>query len=302
MENFDDTFLSRWIAGEASPEEVAAFERHPDFKKYEQIKQASDALSFSEFDEDNAFHQLKTKLKPSKEKSIPLYTWVASIAACAVFALGFWFFNSQSSTYTSSIAQQNQVSLPDGSIMILNASAEAKVDTKNWNKERKVFLNGEAFFKVKKGSQFTVSTNLGNVQVLGTQFTVNTVNDELFTVKCFEGKVQVVSASNKVLLTKGMAFQNHKNSVEEWNFHGKEPNWLTAKETNLHKVQVEQVITLLKRQYNLTIQQQELLNKEQLFTGTFSNTNLDKALYSVFGVLGVNYTLISENEIRILEE
>lgn len=302
MENFDDTFLARWIAGEASPEEVAAFKSHPDYKKYIQIKQASDALSFSEFNEDVAFEQLKTKLTTSKTKIIPLYAWIASIAACAVIAVGFLFFNNQSTTYVSQIAQQNQVSLPDDSTMILNASAEAKINTKSWNENREVFLKGEAFFKVKKGSKFTVKTDLGNIEVLGTQFTVNTINKDLITVKCFEGKVKVVSDKGEVFLTKGMAFQYHKNRVEEWLFEGTSPNWLTTKETSLYKVPVSQVITLLKRQYNLKIQQQERIDKELLFTGNFSNTNLKKALYSVFGTLGVNYELIAKDEIRILFE
>lgn len=302
MENFDDTFLARWIAGEATPEEEATFKSHPDYNKYQHIQKASDALSFTTFNEDKGFEQLKTKLATSKTKIIPLYSWVASIAACAVIAVGFLFFNSQSTTYSSAIAQQNQVSLPDGSMMILNASAEAKINTKTWNQNREVFLNGEAFFKVKKGSKFTVKTDLGSIEVLGTEFTVNTVNKDLITVKCFEGKVKVVSDAGEALLTKGMAFQYHKNRMEEWLFEAISPNWLTAKETSLHKVPVAQVITLLKRQYNLKIQQQERIDKELLFTGNFSNTDLNKALYSVFVTLGVNYELIAKDEIRILSE
>ena len=302
MENFDDTFLARWIAGETSPDEDSAFKSHPDFKKYEQIKLASDALSFTEFNEDIAFEHLKTKLKTPKTKIIPLYTWIASIAACAVIAIGFFFFNSQNTTYTSTIAQQNQVNLPDGSIMILNASAEAKINTKSWNENRVVFLEGEAFFKVKKGVKFTVKTDLGSVEVLGTQFTVNTVNKDLITVKCFEGKVKVISSSGEALLTKGMAYQDHNNTVEEWGFTGLTPNWLSSKETSLHKVPVAEVITLLKRQYTLTIHEQERIDNSLLFTGNFSNTDLAKALYSVFGTLGVSYELITKNEIRILSE
>lgn len=301
MENFDDTFLARWIAGEASPEEVAAFKKHPDYKKYEHIQEASNALSFIEFNEEEAFNELKIKLSKTT-KIRPLYTWIASIAACAVVTIGFLFFSNQSKVYKSTIAQQTSVELPDGSKMVLNASAEAEVDIKNWNINRNVFLKGEAFFKVKKGSAFTVNTSLGSVQVLGTQFSVNTVSDQLIIVKCFEGKVKVISTTGEALLTKGMAFQDHKSGIEKWTFNENSPNWITAKETTLYKVPVKQVIMLLKRQYDLSIQQQELLNKEKLFTGTFSNTNLEKALYSVFGVLGVNYTLISENEIRILEE
>jgi len=72
--------------------------------------------------------------------------------------------------------------------------------------------------------------------------------------------------------------------------------------TTLHKVPVNQVVKLLKRQYDLKIQQQELIDNDLVFTGSFNNSDLEKALYSVFSVLDVNYSLISENEIRILVE
>ena len=68
MKKFNDSFLARWIVGEASAEEVNAFKSHADYKKYEKIRQASDALSFTEFDGDKALEQLKASLKKEKSK------------------------------------------------------------------------------------------------------------------------------------------------------------------------------------------------------------------------------------------
>lgn len=302
MENFNDTFLARWIIGEVSSEEELAFKNHPDYAKYKLIKESSETLTFTEFDENESFEALKTKLTTKKTKTNSLYKWIGSIAASAVIAVSFLIFKSQKTIYSSEIAQQNEVTLPDGSTMLLNALSTAKVATKSWNDNRTVFLEGEAFFKVKKGAKFTVKTNLGTIEVLGTEFSVNTVQKDLITVKCFEGKVKVTGTDGNALLTKGMAFQEHNKTIEEWSFEKASPDWLISKETNLHKVSVKQVITLLKRQYNLKIQQQEFIDTTLLFTGNFTNTNLKKALYSVFGTLGINYELISENEIRILLE
>jgi len=305
MKNFNDTFLARWIAGEASAEEIVAFKDHPDYEKYLKIKDVSKNLSFSNFDEDKSFSSLKTRLdkKPKKTKVVSLYSWVAGIAACAAIIVGFLFFTQSTSTvYSSPIAQNSTVNLPDGSIMVLNATAEATVDTEKWEDNREVLLKGEAFFKVKKGSKFTVNTSLGNIEVLGTEFTVNTIDDDLLTVKCFEGKVKVISKGNETFLTKGMGYQLNDTNVDSWNFENKSPSWFINNKTILHKTPVKQVVTLIKRQFNLKITDEHLINKNLIFTGSFNNTDLEKALYSVFSVLEVNYSLISENEIRILVE
>lgn len=301
MIDIEEPFLAKWITGDISAEEEARFKRHPDYKKYQKIKQASNNLAFEEYKIDKAFNELENKINNKKSKVIPLYTWIASVAACAVLLIGFIYFN-KSTTYKNNIAQSSNVTLPDGSIMVLNALSSAKVDVENWNKNRSVSLKGEAFFKVKKGSTFTVNTNLGNIKVLGTQFSVNTVANQLITVKCFEGKVRVETKNGKALLTKGMAFQDNNSSLDNWFFTDLKPNWLLKKETTLYKMPISKVLVLLKRQYNIKIQNQELLEIDKLFTGSFTNENLEKALYSVFGVLGVNYELISENEIRILSE
>jgi len=301
MKDFNDTFLARWMTGEASLEEISAFKKHRDYNKYQQIKEASESLSFVDFNEEIAFNRLKTKIA-QKTKNTVIYKWAASIAVCAVITISFTFLNNDITTYSSKIAKQKEFSLPDGSIVVLNASAEAKINKESWKENRTVFLEGEAFFKVKKGAKFTVKTKLGSVEVLGTEFTVNSLNKDLMTVKCFEGKVKVISSEGIALLAKGNAFQEHNKVIEKWRFENEAPNWLSSKETSLYKVSITEVITLLKRQYDLNIEQQEFIDTTLLFTGSFTNNDLEKALYSVFGTLNVNYKLVNKNEVRILSE
>ncbi|WP_025742520.1 FecR family protein [Aquimarina pacifica] len=304
MENFDDNFLARWISGDVSEEELSSFKKHPDYKKWLAIQQASNQISFSEFNANTSFEELKATIgaKNSKKKSTLLYKWLSGVAACAAIIIGILFLYNQDTTYKNSIAEQQMVVLPDGSEMLLNALSTAKVNIKEWETRRELFLDGEAYFKVKKGSTFSVHTSLGKVQVLGTQFSVNTVDNVVLTIKCYEGKVSVLSEGENRILTSGMAFQKQENEIQEWNFEKLKPTWVIDEETSLYKVPAAQVITLLKRQYQLKIKGQELVNERLLFTGSFSNSDLKQALYSVFGTLGVEYELISENEIRILSE
>jgi len=50
-------------------------------------------------------------------------------------------------------------------------------------------LFGKAYFDVDKGKTFTVKTDLGTVQVLGTRFDVES-RDSIFKVVCYEGSVK----------------------------------------------------------------------------------------------------------------
>jgi Fe2+-dicitrate sensor, membrane component len=64
----------------------------------------------------------------------------------------------------------------------LNSSSQLSYSKNKWDSKREVTLNGEAFFKVSKGSTFDVITLNGKVSVLGTQFNVKQ-RENYFEVK-----------------------------------------------------------------------------------------------------------------------
>jgi len=57
--------------------------------------------------------------------------------------------------------------------VVLNSKSTISFNKTDWKNNRQLTLDGEAYFKVEKGSTFTVNTNNGSVTVLGTQFNVN---------------------------------------------------------------------------------------------------------------------------------
>jgi transmembrane sensor len=94
--------------------------------------------------------------------------------------------------------QRKQLTLPDGSVVTLNANTKIKVSD-NWSDDntREVWLDGEAFFEVVKkpntgAAKFIVHTPQLNVEVLGTAF----------NVKARRGATEVVLQSGKVRLNK----------------------------------------------------------------------------------------------------
>jgi ferric-dicitrate binding protein FerR (iron transport regulator) len=96
--------------------------------------------------------------------------------------------------------KQYQIRLADGTLIWLNAATKLAypIDLLVGN-ERKVILDGEAYFEVAKDQNrpFFVKTNTQEVKVLGTHFNVNAYVDEP-TVKTtlIEGRVQVNGTNN----------------------------------------------------------------------------------------------------------
>ncbi len=95
---------------------------------------------------------------------------------------------------------QYQVILSDGTHVWLNAASTLKYPTKFTGNQRRVELNGEAYFEVTHDAQspFQVISKNQTVTVLGTHFNVNSYEDEAFVkTTLLEGSVKVVEAQNK---------------------------------------------------------------------------------------------------------
>ena len=118
---------------------------------------------------------------------------LAMAAAIAlVLAVTFvipYFLQDSMVEHRTAFGQFEQIQLPDGSKVVLNANSILKYEAAT---PRKVWLEGEAFFEVTKKPRtqenFQVQTNDLTVKVLGTTFNVNSRNAQ---TKVFleEGKV-----------------------------------------------------------------------------------------------------------------
>ena len=144
---------------------------------------------------DDLAANMKThKVIQFKSKSFP---WKIGIAAVLVVSLSLGIFMR---TYTTSIntvsAQHATTKLPDGSNIHLNAESEISYHPYWWWANRKVKMNGEAFFQVEKGKTFSVISTAGAIEVLGTTFNVYS-RGENYEVACISGKVKVKANTSK---------------------------------------------------------------------------------------------------------
>lgn len=88
------------------------------------------------------------------------------------------------------------ITLSDGTLVILNAASCLRFPFHFASTTRDVYLSGEAYFKVAKDKlhPFIVHTPLTKIQVVGTEFNVNSYNRGTVATSLIEGKVLTEAA------------------------------------------------------------------------------------------------------------
>ena len=205
--------------------------------------------------------------------------------ASIVLLISVFSFLNRSTTYSTSNGEQLVIVLPDASEVTLNPNSKLSFKKRNWDTNRNLQFNGEAYFKVEKGSTFEVVTTLGTVNVLGTQFNVNT-KESIFIVKCFEGKVRVNTATHGRILVKGQAFKQFTDATAEDFIATQEKLTWTKGETAFNNASLSKVIKAIEEQYGITIDASKI-NSNQKITGSYTNSNLEVALQTVFVTLKI---------------
>lgn len=274
----DDKMLAKWLNNELDEKELKAFMATPEYATYNRIMEYSAQLTVPETDMDALYARIEAnKNRPVKVRT--LSPWIGRIAAMLILMLGVTYFLYTTKT-TSELAlagQRTEFLLPDNSSVTLNSGSEVDYKAWNWKNNRKLQLDGEAYFKVAKGQTFDVVTAMGTVTVVGTQFNVK-ARDNRFDVTCFEGKVRVTSNGNTILLTPGMsvAFDNGK-QLNLPSDENTQPGWITY-EVNYQQERLDRILNEMERQYRIDIELTDKQKAAELHVGGVPMNNLNDAL------------------------
>ncbi|SNZ01627.1 FecR family protein [Flagellimonas pacifica] len=299
-----ENYLAKWLSGELSEQELAEFKKSAEYASYQKIIEASSSLKAPEFDVDQALSRLKEERTGNAPKVVALNPFKKFLRVAAVVALlitgSYFYVNSLDESISTQFAERSEVILPDNSEIILNAGSKVSYSEKNWDKKRNITLKGEAFFKVAKGKKFTVSTTHGTVAVLGTQFNVEN-REGFFEVTCFEGLVSVIFNGNETKLPAGASFLAINGEVMASSApNTTQPSWVDN-ESSFERIPLGYVLGELERQYNIVVNT-ENVDKNLLFTGTFSNTDLKMALKSISTPSRMNYKIEGDNVLFYAEK
>jgi transmembrane sensor len=284
-----EILISKWLNNDLNDQELEAFKMLED---YDDLVKLNNGLQAFKVDDYNTTTELDRVLKTIKtNKKQPIHWFKPFVRVAAILAICFslyYYTTTIDTTITTDVAQKTIVDLPDNSVVNLNAKSFLAFNKNSWKKEREVELEGEAFFKVAKGASFQVKTKTGIVTVYGTQFNVKQ-RENYFEVICYEGLVGVTYNSEETKLKPGDSFLiiNGKIIAKEKE-NSTTPSWVNN-ESTFKSLPYKQVISEFERQYqvNLTLIN---IDSSQLFTGSFTHTNLDLALKSITLPLHVTYS------------
>ena len=292
-----ENYLAKWLNNDLSEEELAVFKKSAEYASYEKLMKVSGTLEAPDFDTDKAFTDFKNNHLQKGVKVIKMNPmrklWRVAAAAAVILGASYFYISTLDESVSTQYAERSEVRLPDNSEIILNADSRITYSEKNWDKERSISLQGEAFFKVAKGQKFTVATNDGLVTVLGTQFNVEN-RKGFFEVSCYEGLVSVLFNGKESKLPAGNSFVAINGSVLKTESPANTtPSWM-SNESTFKSIPLNYVLDEFERQYNIEVKTQNV-NLEQLFTGSFSNTNINLALQSISTPSQIKYELEGNN-------
>jgi len=186
------------------------------------------------FDAQQAWHKLDLALRHGKDETVPApqpkirFMVRVLLAACLtgiLFLAGWMFLKKDTGLLHLEANANKQLTLPDGSMVMLREGASISFPKKFNKKERAVILRGDAYFDVQpdKDRPFRVQTLRANLEVIGTSFLVNS-NQQYDRLVVTIGKVafinreataerHIVSASEAAVLDKsGFNMQEVKDS------------------------------------------------------------------------------------------
>lgn len=222
--------------------------------------------------------------------------WISAAAVIVLLAAGIsiWKWTPGKPIIESAYGQLSNNQLPDGSTMILNANSTVTL-SKGWEegKDREVWLQGEAFFKVTrtaKKSRFIVHTGNLDVIVTGTQFNVMN-RDNRTSVLLTEGSVTIRTADGKELAMKpGDYVEMEERRIERK--EGNEDKVLAWKDNKLafDNTGLPEVARIINHHYGVKITLADEMVAGKSLTGIMPNNDLDDLLEAIGIALDIRIT------------
>ena len=296
-----EDLIKKWLDNELNSQELEAFKMLEDYEALVKLSNSTKRFKATEFNTQAELNNVLNTIKPTVQHSNNWLKPLLRVAAILAISFSVYYYTTTLDTNVSTLAaHKTTIELPDASSVSLNALSTLTFNKKNWKHIRDVELNGEAYFKVAKGSTFNVTTSVGTVTVLGTQFNVKQ-RENFFEVVCYEGSVGVTHKSNTVTLKPGDSFL-----ILDGKIIAKEketqlnPSWINN-ESYFKSMSFAHVLHEFERQYDVTINSQSI-DTNQLFTGSFIHNNKELALKSITLPLNLNYSIENNNSIVLSRE
>ncbi|MDR6808424.1 ferric-dicitrate binding protein FerR (iron transport regulator) [Dyadobacter sp. BE34] len=313
--NITPELLARYTAGQCTPTEIQAVEQWLDDPEV-----AADAITEIPGEtrrESGARVWERLRARTARPFWLHYRYYLSGIAALLVLISGIiWYTTTNRAdetarhtarmeaavqTVRTQKGQTRQVTLPDGSGVMLSYDSELRYPSAFLDSVRRVVLIGEAQFSVKKNPKqpFVVETAAAQTRVLGTVFDVREYPGEGSTALLVtEGKVRFSHklSPKSEIVTAGMTglIEGKRLTVRTVSGAEAEVSWL-HNALRFDDVPLMQVTRELERRYNVSIQFGNEALKNQRYTGAFKNPSLNAVLGSLSIAVSFRYEVKGES-------
>ena len=298
-----ENLIKKWLRNDLTDEEKTSFEAMDDYSFHQKIIDGAQHFKASEVTDISSYNEFKNRSSSNirKPKQYTQFLKIAALIAVIVAIGSLFMVNSNNTTTTLTlVSEKNTIALPDASEVIINASSQITYNKDGWTADkREVTLDGEAFFKVTKGSSFEVNTSEGKISVLGTKFNVKQ-REGYFEVQCFEGIVQVDYANHTQKLYVGEVIKVINGRISQGKITGAQPSWIDNI-SQFKSVPYRQVIEEFERQYDVSVTLKNV-NGDRFFTGGFVHNSLNEGLKSITLPLDLSYKLSEDKKDIIIKK
>ena len=262
-----------------------------------------------------ALNRVNQKIGYKKIVPRPFYQKRMSIAAALVplliIAGSYLYYTSTKDKWVEiSVAygDKKHFLLPDSSEIWLNAGTAIKYPEKFSKAQRLVYLDGEAYFSVRKDAAkpFIVETSQLSVKVLGTQFNVKAyADDELVTTTLTSGKVEVTPPVQGSQILKPNEQLTYDKKTSAVNITEVSPTnadgWITGK-LIFTDAPFTEILQTLERRYNVTINHTMNVPASKRYTVRFlKNENLEEVLPVLSEMIGFSYQ-IQRDKVELIKK
>ena len=225
--------IIRLFTGEATPDEKKVIRewlnQSPENKKlFNQLKGiwlvSGTKTNADDYNIESAIQLFREKVQNENQKSTRVITFHNLIKYAAVFILVLlipisYYTGKRNipgntfSTVSCALGDKSLIYLPDSSKVWLNSGSIIKFNNNFKKGDREVFLEGEAYFSVRKdkNNPFVVNSGEINVEVLGTEFNLKAYPDEnKISTTLITGSVRITSPNNSSVIKPGqkMVYNN----------------------------------------------------------------------------------------------
>jgi transmembrane sensor len=328
---FDELITSYWNSQHETEKDDTDSDEH-----FNHILQMADETpQTADLSTENELIQFENSIRRrNKRRLIGGFAIAASFITVIFFS--WWFASKKQDQLTSPVPVQqseivankgtrSRIVLPDSSIVYLNADTKLNYPRQFSKNKREVFLDGEAFFNVKKDQNkpFIVHTAGIQVKVLGTTFNVKAYSaDKSIETSLITGSIEVTVnnrpnekitlSPNAKLVIKNFEIPETIEKKEESanpdfaiNPLKPDPKNNTIAETQwienrlvFRDESFDEVARMMERWYNVKIEIDDEELKTSLLSGTFEKETIEQALDALKYTKSFRYDTSSE-KIRI---